>query len=94
MSNSYNKRRIRNEIRDYYLYIQEQFRQLDSNYPQSFHRIALQVSLFYSTLTKTETSQEVIYTQLTEWLSKVTGNSSLGACGIIISFFIQNCEVF
>ncbi|MGP4068376.1 ABC-three component system protein [Halobacillus sp. B29] len=88
------KRRIRNEIRDYYLYIQQQFRQLDSQYPESFNRIALQVKLFYSILRKSESSQEVIYGQLTEWLSKKTGSSSLGACGIVISFFIQNCEVF
>ncbi|KGP71497.1 ABC-three component system protein [Pontibacillus yanchengensis] len=88
------KRRIRNEIREYYLYIQQQFIILDSQYPESFNRIALQVKLFYSILRKSESSQEVIYGQLTEWLSKKTGNSSLGACGIIISFFIQNCEVF
>ncbi len=88
------KNRIRNEIIEYYLYIKEQFVQLDSQYPKSFNAIASQVSSFYNNLSRIESSQEVIYTQLTEWLSKKTGNSSLGACGIIISFFIQNCEVF
>ncbi|WP_071461038.1 ABC-three component system protein [Bacillus massilinigeriensis] len=88
------KRRIRNEITDYYLYIQEQFRQLDKQYPTSFETIASQVKTFYLKLSRTETSQEVIYELLTEWLSKKTENGSLNACGIIISFFIQNCEVF
>ncbi|MGY4688661.1 ABC-three component system protein [Salibacterium sp. K-3] len=88
------KMRIRMEITDYYYYIKKLFSQLDSQYPKSFNAIASQVSSFYNNLNKTETSQEVIYEQLTEWLSKKTGNSSLGACGIIISFFIQNCEVF
>lgn len=88
------KMRIRNEITEYYYYIKEQFAQLDSQYPRSFNAIASQVSAFYNSLSRIESSQEVIYGQLTEWLSKKTGNSNLGACGIIISFFVQNCEVF
>ncbi|MGR6341495.1 ABC-three component system protein [Priestia megaterium] len=88
------KMRIRNEITEYYYYIKEQFVQLDSQYPRSFNAIASQVSAFYNSLSRIEPSQEVVYGQLTEWLSKKTGNSSLGACGIIISFFVQNCEVF
>ena len=88
------KMRIRNEITDYYYYIKEQFVQLDSQYPKAFNAIASQISAFYNSLSRIEPSQEVIYGQLTEWLSKKTGNSSLGACGIIISFFVQNCEVF
>lgn len=88
------KMRIRNEITEYYYYIKEQFVQLDSQYPRLFNAIASQVSAFYNSLSRIEPSQEIIYGQLTEWLSKKTGNSSLGACGIIISFFVQNCEVF
>lgn len=88
------KRKIRNDITDYYLYIQEQFRQLDKQYPNSFQTIASQIKTFYLKLSRTETSQEAIYGLLTEWLSKKTENSSLNACSIIISFFIQNCEVF
>lgn len=91
---SISKMRIRNEITEYYYYIKEQFVQLDSQYPRSFNAIASQVSAFYNSLMRIEPSQEVIYGQLTEWLSKKTGNSSLGACAIIVSFFIQNCEVF
>ncbi len=88
------KKKIRNEITDYYLYIREQFSQLDKQNSKSFDAIASQIKTFYIILSKTENSQEVIYGQLTEWLSKKTDNSSLGACGIIVSFFIQNCEVF
>ncbi|RQW23323.1 HNH endonuclease [Bacillus sp. C1-1] len=88
------KRKIRNDVSEYYLSIKENFRQLDSQYPDFFARVAVQVKSFYLTLKKTEQSQEVIYSQLTEWLSRKTGNTSSGACAIIISFFIQNCEVF
>ncbi|EMI3505919.1 TPA: HNH endonuclease [Bacillus cereus] len=88
------KRKIRNDINDYYIYIREQFNQLDKEVPDSFELIASQVRTFYLKLKKTESSQKKIYDQLTEWLSKKTENSTEDACGIIISFFIQNCEVF
>jgi hypothetical protein len=88
------KNRIRNEITENYLYVQKQFVEIDSQYPKSFNAIASQIKSFYISLSRTESSQEVIYEQLTKWLYKKTGNSSKGACGIIISFFIQNCEVF
>ncbi|MCM0004267.1 ABC-three component system protein [Bacillus paranthracis] len=88
------KRKIRNDITDYYIYIQEQFKMLDREETDSFDLIAAQVKTFYLKLKKNEKSQQVIYEQMIEWLSKKTENSSKEACGIIISFFIQNCEVF
>ncbi|MGE7185585.1 ABC-three component system protein [Peribacillus sp. NPDC006672] len=88
------KRKIRNDITDYYIYIREQFTLLDKQEPDSFELIASQIRTFYLKLKKTETSQQTVYEQLTEWLSKKTENSTKDACGIIISFFIQNCEVF
>ncbi|WP_085523865.1 ABC-three component system protein [Tuberibacillus sp. Marseille-P3662] len=88
------KRRIRGEITDYYLYIQKQFRLLNKQYPNSFDMILSQVKTFYLKLRKTESSQEEIFNRMTEWLSKKTENSNINACSIIISFFIQNCEVF
>jgi hypothetical protein len=90
----FTKRSIRNDITDYYLYIREQFRQLDIQYPKTFKTIASQVNSFYNKINKTAESQEETYEILTEWLSKKSENISLRACGIIISFFIQNCEVF
>lgn len=88
------KRKIKNNIADYYISIKEQFKMMDKQEPDSFDLIASQVKSFYLKIKKTETSQEIIFEQLTEWLSKKTENSSKDACGIIISFFIQNCEVF
>lgn len=88
------KARIKSDATEYYYYIKEQFAQLDGVYPKSFNAIASQVSAFYNTLSRTESSQEIIYSQLSEWLSRKTGNSNIGACATIISFFVQNCEVF
>jgi HNH endonuclease len=88
------KRKIKNDVTDYYIYVKEQFKLLNKQEPNSFELIATQVKAFYLKLKKNETSQQKIYEQLTEWLYKKTENSSKEACSIIISFFIQNCEVF
>lgn len=92
---TFTKHKIRNEIREYYIYIKQQFQLLDKQTESdSFDLIASQVNTFYKALKKNVKSQEEIYEQMTEWLSKKTQNSSKYVCGIIISFFIQNCEVF
>jgi len=89
------KMKIKNEVVFYYNFIKEQFQLLDSQTgSESFDLIAIQVHVYYKALKKNEKSQEVIYEQMTEWLSKKTENSSKYVCSIIISFFIQNCEVF
>ncbi|MCS1380773.1 HNH endonuclease [Lysinibacillus sphaericus] len=88
------KRKIRNDITDYYIFIREQFKILDKQDTDSFNLIASQIRTYYLKLKKNENSQQNIYEQLTEWLSKKTENSNKEVCGIIISFFIQNCEVF
>ncbi|KIL20595.1 MULTISPECIES: ABC-three component system protein [Bacillus] len=88
------KNRIRHEITENYIYIRQLFKEMDSQYPRKFKSIASQVRSFHDNMSVTEPSQEVMYDLLTEWLYKKTGNISKGACAIIISFFIQNCEVF
>jgi hypothetical protein len=86
------KRRIKNDITDYYIYIREQFRDLDKN-DGDFELIALQIKTFYIKIKKNEKNQQRIYESLVEWLSKKT-DSNKEACGLVIAFFIQNCEVF
>ncbi|MCA1291905.1 HNH endonuclease [Paenibacillus sp. alder61] len=88
------KRRIIADVNDYYLYIQEQFSQLDKSNPDTFETIATQIKALYKTLKKSGQNQEDIYQYMSEWLSKKTERSPVEVCKIIISFFVQNCEVF
>ncbi|HAF98260.1 MULTISPECIES: ABC-three component system protein [Paenibacillus] len=88
------KRKIKSDVAEYYLFIKEQFTELDKTNGDTFETIATQVKAFYMVLKKAGHTQEDIYQNLSEWLSKKTENSSLEACKIVISFFVQNCEVF
>ena len=37
---------------------------------------------------------EAIYRRMTEWVSESTGCENRSACEVVISFFIQSCEIF
>lgn len=88
------KRKIKSDVAEYYLFIKDQFAELDKTNADTFETIATQVKAFYMVLKKAGHTQEDIYQNLSEWLSKKTESSSIEACKIVISFFVQNCEVF
>lgn len=87
------KKKIKFDVSEYYVYIRDQFRLLDKLTEDTFETIASQVKAFYMVLKKEGQTQEDIYEHMAEWVSKKTENSSLEASRIVVSFFVQNCEV-
>lgn len=77
----------------FYRYIESLFREM----ADSFDVIAGEIKLSSQKLEKTGLSQEDVYFSLTEWIhNKAFPGNPDGkvACMIVVSFFIQNCEVF
>lgn len=79
----------------YYNYIKEYLSQLES-FKISFKRVALEVSDCYLALAKITDDQDEIFNQLVDWImsSQALHASYRNAAHIVISFFVQNCEVF
>lgn len=88
------KKQIKNDIRDYFLFIQEIFSKIDKENASKFDTLAMQVKGFYHKCMQTTQNQEQIYMSLVTWINKKTGYHSQKACEILVSFFIQDCEVF
>ncbi|TKJ91416.1 HNH endonuclease, partial [Paenibacillus sp. CFBP13512] len=88
------KRAIKNNVTDYFLFVKNQFAEIDKINEASFETIAIQVKSMYMQLQRNGCDQEEIYTHLSDWINKKTSNISLEASKIVVSFFIQNCEVF
>ena len=86
---------IKNDNDLYYNYIKEYLSQLES-FKISFKRVALEVSDCYLALTKITDDQDEIFNQLVDWImtSQALHASYRNAAHIVISFFVQNCEVF
>lgn len=88
------KKAIKNNVVEYYSFIKDQFKQIDVDTPGTFELIASQVKSTYLKFNQIDNNQETVFNKLVEWLDKKTGRISTRASEIIISYFIQDCEVF
>ena len=87
---------VSNNVIRYYKFIEEQFRIADSYQSNSFERIAGEVKLAFEKLEGNGISQEQIYNELVHWMMRKLNfeDRHRQAVAIVISFFVQNCEVF
>ena len=76
----------------YYRYIEKVFSESDAD----FDMIAAEIKISSQKLEKAGMTQAEVVSQLSEWIRNKSGlraDRQL-ACNIVVSFFIQNCEVF
>lgn len=80
------------QVVTYYRYIEKVF----SNSNADFDIIASEIKVSSMKLEKAGLSQSEVINQLSEWIRNKAGlgTESRLACNIVVSFFIQNCEVF
>ena len=88
------KKQIINDVIDYFNFIQGIFVELDKVTPDKFNTLAAQIKGFYWKCRQTTQNQEEIYRAIVDWIHNRTGRYSIRACEIIVSFFVQDCEVF
>ena len=86
------KNETQTQVVMYYRYIEKVFSESDAD----FDMIASEIKLSSQKLEKAGMSQAEVITQLSEWIRNKAGLDVSGqlACNIVVSFFIQNCEVF
>lgn len=89
------RRKVRNLVASYYSELQAQFRELDDIRTSAFERIAHQFRLAF--LAQKEhmliLDKEEVFDGLVDWVQSKTHGSRTG-CEVVVSFFVQNCEVF
>lgn len=80
------------QVLKYYRYIESVFSESDAD----FDLIASEIKVTSQHLEKSGMSQEEVIYHLSEWIRNKAklGNNGRLACTIVVSFFIQNCEVF
>lgn len=87
--------RVKDDVASYYLLIRNLFADLDkSNDNATFDTIAIQIKSFYTKVKTITNDQEQIYNHIATWLYDKNKVGSIEAYKIIVSFFVQNCEVF
>lgn len=85
---------VRDKVLSYFGFIQKSLRTLNYSKGYTFKDLAHSVRRGFTALDFLGMSQQEIYYEMTNWVSERTGCRNLIACQILISFFIQDCEVF
>lgn len=87
------RRDIQYSVMEYYTFIRQEFKNLDEAKRKRFDLIASEIKTAYLRCSVDNDDKEIVFKLLVEWLkSKTKGVES--ACKIVISFFVQNCEVY
>jgi hypothetical protein len=90
------KRKIHRNVQDYFHIVKAKFIEFDKITPLTTEIISSQIKTHYLLLCKAhkDINQKIIFDALVSWLTKRTKQDNDEASEILISYFIQNCEVF
>ena len=87
------RNKIRENVADYYKFIDNYFKSCNLNDKQ-YEIILSNFRLAYLKISENEDNQEKIFENMVDWLLQQSKNSSRIANEIIISYFVQHCEVY
>ena len=87
------KSKIKFHVSEYFHIVRCELQNLDAITPSKATKIATQIKSFYLEASEKSTRQEDVYYGLVEWLHSKT-NINKEASSVVISYFVQNCEVF
>jgi len=87
---------IRDDVVEYYPFIEKQFSLLDGVEGATFNIIRSEVTTCYEKYEREGLDQNDIYNSLVDWLIQAKGltDRHRTAASVMVSFFVQNCDVF
>lgn len=88
------KVKIAGYVTEYYPFIRSLFRDMEGKNGFRLEVISMQVRCCFIKMSDITEDKEVICDNMVQWLQTKTQCSSTSACEAVISFFVQNCEVF
>lgn len=87
------KRKIKGDVTQYFSIVKQKLKEVDSLKQSASDIISSQVKTYYLKMKSIHSDQQSIYEEMIRWLHKKTNSKSYDASSIVVSFFIQNCEV-
>lgn len=88
------KRKIRSYVLEYFVFIRETLKEMDGK--NGFHQNILgeQIRSCFIKMNDKTQDKEMIFQHIVQWVKTKTLSTSDIACEAVVSFFVQNCEVF
>ncbi|MES1950546.1 hypothetical protein S4A8_06793, partial [Salinisphaera sp. S4-8] len=87
-------RKIKNNVSDYFPLIKTHFSEVDKASPNFSNIVSLQVKAYFLKQQQLGFDKQAIFDNLVVWVNVKTKPKSIDAAEILVSFFVQNCEVF
>lgn len=88
------KNRIGMYVTSYYPYIRDCFKELEGINGFRLNALSLQIKSCFTKMEGISDSKSDIFDQIANWIMSKTLSTSREACEAVVSFFVQNCEVF
>ena len=88
------KSHIEQYVHIYYPYIRDCLKEIDGINGFNQQVLAGQIRICFLKMSGESNDKSLIFNQMVEWLKSKTQSTSKEACEAIISFFVQQCEVF
>lgn len=88
------KTKVSGYISNYYTYIRELFKNWENNNIFNFTILSGQIKACFVKMDNLGATKYEIFERMVDWVHNKTLKISREACEAVISFFIQNCEVF
>lgn len=86
--------KILTNVVQYFPFVGEKLKELNNERKLTYEKISEDVRRAYLEFASNEDRKEVIFNQLCEWLADKAQTDKKSACEVIISYYVQNCEVF
>lgn len=88
------KTRVSTYVTTYYPYIRECFRDMEGVNGFCFETLCLQIKGCFVKMEAISDDKEAIFEQMANWIAGKTCSTYKSACEAVVSFFVQQCEVF
>ena len=88
------RRKIKNNVSDYYLFIKGCLSTLDQKEIDLSEAIACQIKAYYIKQKGMGLTQQEIFENIIAWMNAKTKPETSDATEILASFYVQNCDVF
>lgn len=88
------KNKVTSYVLTFYPYIRDSFRKIDGKSGFYLEVLCEQIRSCFIKMNGISKEKAVVFSQIVEWIKHKTQSNNQEACEAIVSFFIQNCEVF
>ena len=88
------KMKITVYVTSYYPYIRDLFKEIEGTNGFRLDTLSLQIKCCFLKMEGISDKKSLIFDQIVDWVKVKTLSESRDACEAVISFFVQNCEVF